>query len=78
MITLKNWNKLQMEVVHFVQLIWQDDDFIRKITKLVRCELSKEQWNKTVAEYSDREIDKIVIQNVDGQLHGWVYFREDE
>lgn len=76
MITLKNWNQQQPEVVHFVQLIWQDDDFIRKIVKLVRSEIPKEQWDKTVAEYSDREINKVVTQNVDGELHSWVYFED--
>ena len=75
MITLKNWNKQQPEVVYFVQTDFQGDEFMKK---LVRSEMSKEQWDKTVDRYSDREIDKVETKNINGKLHSWVYFKEGE
>ena len=75
MITLKNWNEQQPEVVYFVQTNFQGDEFMKK---LVRSEMSKEQWDKYVARFSDREIYKVETENVDGELHSWVYFREGE
>lgn len=74
MITLKNWYQQQPEVVYFVQLNWQDDEQI--LCKLVRSEMLKEQWDETVATFSDREIYRVDTENVDGELHSWVYFRE--
>ena len=47
MITLKNWNKQQPEVVYFVQTDYQGDEFMKKF---VRSKMSKEQWDKTVAQ----------------------------
>ena len=55
MITLKNWDKQQPEVVYFVQTDYQGDEFMKKF---VRSKMSKEQWDKTVAKYSDCEIYK--------------------
>jgi hypothetical protein len=75
MITLKNWYKQQPEVVYFVQTDFQGDEFMKK---LVRSEMSKEQWDKTVAKYSDCEIYKVITENIDGELHSWVYFKEEE
>ena len=75
MITLKNWNKQQPEVVYFVQTDYQGDEFMKK---LVRSEMSKEQWDKTVARYSDREIYKVITENHSGELRSWVYFKEGE
>ena len=75
MITLKNWDKQQPEVVYFVQTNYQGDEFMKK---LVRNEMSKEQWDKTVDRYSDCEIYKVITENIDGELHSWVYFREGE
>ena len=75
MITLKNWNKQQPEVVYFVQTDYQGDEFMKKF---VRSKMPKEQWDKTVAKYSDREIYKIETINVGGELHRWFYFREGE
>ena len=75
MITLKNWNEQQPEVVYFIQTNFQGDEFMKK---LVRSEMSKERWDKTVDRYSDCEIYKVVTQNVDGQIHSWVYFKEGE
>ena len=75
MITLKNWNNKQPEVVYFVQTNYQGDEFMKK---LVRSEMSKQQWDKTVDRYSDREIYKVITENIDGKLHSWVYFREGE
>jgi hypothetical protein len=75
-ITLKNWNKQQPEVVYFVQINWQDDE--ETLCKLVRSEISKEQWNKTVAKYSDREIYRVDTENVGGELHSWVYFKDSD
>lgn len=73
MITLKNWYQQQPEVVYFVQTDYQGDEFMKK---LVRSEMSKEQWDKTVDRYSDCEIYKVETINVGGELHSWVYFRE--
>ena len=73
MITLKNWYKQQPEVVYFVQTDYQGDEFMKK---LVRSEMSKEQWDKIVAKYSDREIYRVETENINGELHSWVYFRE--
>ena len=75
MITLKNWNNKQPEVVYFIQTDFQGDEFMKK---LVRSEMSKQQWDKTVDRYSDREIYKVITENIDGKLHSWVYFREGE
>ena len=38
----------------------------------------KEQWDKIVAKYSDREIYKVITENHSGELHRWVYFKEGE
>ena len=46
--------------------------------KLVRSEMSKEQWDKMVDRYSDCEIYKVITENIGGELHSWVYFREGE
>ena len=75
MITLKNWYQQQPEVVYFVQTNFQGDEFMKK---LVRREMTKSEWDKTVAKYSDREIYKVETENVDGELHSWVYFKEGE
>ena len=75
MITLKNWDKQQPEVVYFVQTDYQGDEFMKK---LVRSEMSKEQWDKTVDRYSDCEIYKVITENHNGELHSWVYFKEGE
>ena len=75
MITLKNWNKQQPEVVYFIQTNFQGDEFMKK---LVRSEMTKSEWDKTVAKYSDREIYKVETENVDGELYSWVYFKEGE
>ena len=75
MITLKNWNEQQPEVVYFVQTNFQGDEFMKK---LVRSEMSKQQWDKTIDRYSDCEIYKVISENVNGELHSWVYFKECE
>ena len=75
MITLKNWNEQQPEVVYFIQTDFQGDEFMKK---LVRSEMSKEQWDKMVDRYSDREIYKVITENVGGKPHCWVYFKEGE
>ena len=73
MITLKNWYKQQPEVVYFVQTDYQGDEFMKK---LVRSKMSKEAWDKTVDRYSNREIYKVETENIGGELHRWVYFKE--
>lgn len=75
MITLKNWNEQQPEVVYFVQTNFQGDEFMKK---LVRSEMTKSEWDKMVDIYSDREIYKVITENHSGELHSWVYFREGE
>ena len=75
MITLKNWNNKQPEVVYFVQTDYQGDEFMKKI---VRSEMSEERWDKVIAKYSDREIYKVISENHSGELHSWVYFMEGE
>ena len=75
MITLKNWNEQQPEVVYFIQTNFQGDEFMKK---LVRRKMTKEQWDKTVDRYSDCEIYKVITENHGGELHSWVYFKEGE
>ena len=75
MITLKNWNKQQPEVVYFIQTNFQGDEFMKK---LVRSKMPKEQWDRTVDRYSDCEIYKVITENHSGELRSWVYFREGE
>jgi len=75
MITLKNWDKQQPEVVYFIQTNFQGDEFMKK---LIRSEMSKEAWDKTVDRYSDCEICKVITENINGKLHSWVYFKEGE
>ena len=75
MITLKNWYQQQPEVVYFVQTDFQGDEFIKKF---VRSKMPKEQWDKMVAKYSDREIHKAETENIGGELHRWFYFKEGE
>ena len=75
MITLKNWYQQQPEVVYFIQTDFQGDEFMKKF---VRSEMSKQQWDKTVAKYSDCEIYKVITENINGKLHSWVYFKEGE
>ena len=75
MITLKNWYQQQPEVVYFVQTDYQGDEFMKK---LVRSEMTKSEWDKTVAKYSDREIYKVITENHSGELRSWVYFKEGE
>ena len=75
MITLKNWYQQQPEVVYFVQTDYQGDEFMKKF---VRREMSKEAWDKIVAKYSDREIYRVETENINGELHSWVYFKEGE
>lgn len=38
--------------------------------------MSKEQWNKIVDKFVNREIYRIEFENVGGKPHAWVYFRE--
>lgn len=75
MITLKNWYQQQPEVVYFVQTNYQGDEFMKKI---VRSEMNNEQWDKTIAKYSDCEIYKVITENIGSELHRWVYFKEGE
>ena len=75
MITLKNWNQQQPEVVYFIQTDYQGDEFMKK---LVRSKMQKEQWDKTVNRYSNREIYRVETENINGELHRWVYFKEGE
>ena len=75
MITLKNWYQQQPEVVYFVQTNYQGDEFMKKF---VRSKMSKEQWDKTVAKYSDREIYKVITENHSGELLRWFCFKEGE
>lgn len=46
--------------------------------KLVRSKMQKEQWDKIIAKYSDLEIYRVETENINGELHSWVYFREGE
>ena len=75
MTTLKNWDKQQPEVVYFVQINFQGDEFMKKF---VRSKMSKERWDKVIAKYSDREFYKVETINVGDELHSWVYFKEGE
>ena len=75
MITLKNWNNKQPEVVYFVQTDFQGDEFMKK---LVRSEMPKERWDRMVDRYSGCEIYKVITENHSGELHRWFYFKEGE
>jgi hypothetical protein len=75
MITLKNWYQQQPEVVYLFRQIIKGDEFMKK---LVRSEMSKQQWDKMVDGYSGCEIYKVIIENHSGKLHSWVYFKEGE
>ncbi len=75
MITLKNWYQQQPEVVYFIQTDYQGDEFMKK---LVRSKMQKEQWDKIIAKYSDLEIYRVETENINGELHSWVYFKEGE
>ena len=54
---------------------YQQHEFMKK---LVRSKMQKEQWDKTVARYSDCEIYKVITENHSGELHRWFYFKEGE
>ena len=73
MITLKNWDKQQPEVVYFVQTDFQGDEFMKKF---VKSKMSKEQWDKIVDKFVNREIYRVEFENINGKCHAWVYFRE--
>ena len=75
MITLKNWNEQQPEVVYFVRTDYQGDEFMKKF---VRSKIPKEQWDRMVDRYSDCEIYRIETENIGGELHRWFYFKEGE
>ena len=75
MITLRNWNQQQPEVVYFIQTDYQGDEFMKKF---VRSKMSKEAWDKTVDRYSNCEIYKVITENHCGELHRWFYFKEGE
>ena len=72
MITLRNWYQQQPEVVYFIQINWQNDEFMKK---LVRRKMTKSEWDKAIAKYLDREIDKVETKNINGELHSWVYLK---
>ena len=75
MITLKNWNNKQPEVVYFVQTDYQGDEFMKKF---VRSKMSKEAWDRVIDRYSHCEIYKVITENHSGELHRWFYFIEGE
>ena len=79
MITLDNckeWFYQQPEKLTFIELNFQEDQ--RVLCELEKSKTTGEQWDKTVARYSDREIYKVITENVNGELHSWVYFKEGE
>ena len=76
MITLKNWNEQQPEKLTFIEVNWQDD--MRVLCELEKSKTTREQWNKTVDKFVNREIYRIEFENVNGKCHAWVYFREGE
>ena len=69
MITLKNWYQQQPEVVYFIQTDYQGDEFMKK---LVRREMSKEQWDKVVAKYSNYEIYKVITAIAVNRIVGFI------
>lgn len=77
MITLDNcqeWFGQQPERLTFIQLNFQDDQEI--LCELIKSKTTREQWNRTVDKFVNREICRIEFENVDGKPHCWVYFRE--
>ena len=78
-ITLDNceqWFTQQPEKLTFIELNWQDD--MRVLCELEKSKTTREQWNKTVDKFVNREIYRIEFENVDGKSHCWVYFKEGE
>ena len=76
-VTLDNyqeWFEQQPEKLTFIELNWQDDMCV--LCELEKNKTTKEQWNKTVNKFVNREIYRIEFENVDGKPHCWVYFRE--
>lgn len=76
MITLDNcqeWFEQQPEKLTFIELNWQDDMCV--LCELEKSKTTREQWNKTVDKFANREIYRIEFENVDGKPHCWVYFR---
>ncbi len=78
-ITLDNcqdWFEQQPERLAFYELNSQDD--MKLLGVLVKSKTTREQWNKTVDKFVNREIYRIEFENVDGKPHCWIYFREGE
>ena len=78
-VTLDNcqeWFYQQPEKLTFIELNWQDDMCV--LCELEKSKTTREQWNKTVNKFVNREIYRIEFENVDGKPHCWVYFREGE
>ena len=79
MITLDNcqeWIEQLPEKVTFIQLNFQDDQEV--LCELIKNNVTRDQWNKTIDKFAKREIHRMEFENVDGKLHSWVYFREGE
>lgn len=78
-VTLDNceeWFCQQPERLTFIELNFQDDQ--RILCELEKAKTTSEQWNKTVDKFANREICRIEFENVDGELHCWIYFKEGE
>ena len=78
-VTLDNyqeWFEQQPERLTFIQVNFQDD--IEILCVLSKSKTTREQWNRTVNKFVNREIYRIEFENVDGKPHCWVYFKEGE
>ena len=76
MITLKNWNNKQPERLTFIELNFQDDQEV--LCELIKNNVTRDQWNKTIDKFAKREIHRMEFENISGELHCWVYFKEGE
>lgn len=79
MITLDNceqWFCQQPEKLTFIEVNWQDD--MRVLCELIKNNVTRDQWNKTIDKFAKREIHRMEFENIDGELHSWVYFKEGE
>lgn len=79
MITLDNcqeWIEQLPEKVTFIQLNFQDDQEV--LCELIKNNVTRDQWNKTIDKFAKREIHSMEFENIGGKLHSRVYFKEGE
>ena len=76
MITLDNceeWFYQQPEKLTFIELNFQEDQLV--LCELIKNNVTRERWNKTIDKFAKREIHRMEFENVNGKPHCWGYFR---